>query len=133
MLKKKEIIAILFAFVLITFSVSFMKSKEAILYSALAIAIILMTNILTKKIVASYLDSKINLELWTLKTYGFKKGMYFKKPLPMGIIMPALVAVLTRGIFPWMTSLVYEVEPTTAGKAKRHGLFKLDLLLQQEF
>jgi len=78
---------------------------------------------MAKKIAAFYLDSEIEIRLWELKRYWYRKHDYFKKPIPAGAFMPLIVTVLTYGYTTWLAPLVFEVKPTIYRAARRWGLY----------
>ena len=51
------------------------------------------------------------------------KEQYFKKPFPIGIFLPILVALVSLGNFIWMAAMVFDVKPKISRVAKRHGLY----------
>jgi len=123
MITKKEIIWIILAVIILGFSISFLRETEFLLYSILAIFLVLVTNITAKKITASYLDSEIEIKLWHIKRYGFKPKKHFKKPFPIGAFLPIILSVLSLGYVKWLASLVFDVKPKIYRAAKRHGLY----------
>jgi Zn-dependent protease len=123
MLNKKEIISIFIITIILGFSISVFKSLEAFLYSVLSILLIFTINITAKKITASSYDSEIEIRIWELKRYGFKKHQYFKNPLLLGALLPIISVVLLQGTFAWMASLVFDVKPKISRAAKKHGLY----------
>ncbi|MBU2104187.1 MAG: hypothetical protein KKF67_00210 [Nanoarchaeota archaeon] len=124
MLNKNEITAIIASTIILGFVISLMKSLNAFLYTSLSILIIILINIAAKKIASFNLDSEIETKIWELKRYGYHTHNYFKKSLPIGLILPFLTAVLSFGYINWMASLVFDVKPKIYRAAKRHGLYK---------
>lgn len=109
--------------ILLAAGVSFLRSIDAFLYSLLAVFLVLVINILAKKITSFYLESEIEIKPWTVKRYGFKPTKYFKKPFPAWILLPIISAAITFGHFVWMSITTFEVKPKSYRAAKRHGLY----------
>ena len=126
MLNQKEIIAILVATVIIAFSINLISSVESFLYTLLAVFIIILANLIAKKITSFNLDSEIETSLWEIKRYGAKAHARFNKPFPLGAFLPILSKLILFPInsFVWMASLVFDVKAKTYRAAKRHGLYK---------
>jgi hypothetical protein len=124
MLNRKEVVVIIISIILLAFSVSFIKfSLSTFLYAVVSVFIILALNILAKKAMGYYVDSEVEIKLWEMQRYGFKSHEYFKKPIPIGAILPVLASLVTLGHFKWLAALVFEVKPKVYRAAKRHGLF----------
>jgi len=129
MLNKKEIFPILLIIVIISFSVSLSldmtEDWKAIGGTLLAVSIVILANIFTKKVIAYNLDSEIEMKIWEVGKYGFSKEKYSKKPFPLGAFLPILSKIV---LFPfnslvWMGSLIFDVKPRVYRGAKRHGLY----------
>ncbi|MCL5018238.1 MAG: hypothetical protein M1416_00515 [Candidatus Pacearchaeota archaeon] len=129
MLSKKEIFPILLVIIIISFSVSLsldmVENWQLIGGTVLAVSLVLLANIFTKKIVAYLLDSEIEMKIWSLERYGLRPAQHFKKPFPIGAFLPLISKLV---LFPfksmvWMASLVFDVKPRIYKGAKRHGLY----------
>ena len=123
MFNKKEFTPIAIILVILTISISFLKSWNAILYSFITIFFVLAINILAKKISSYYLDSEIKINLWTIKRYGFKPNYHFRNEFQSGAIFPLLFSVLSFGTMTWLACLVFDVKAKTYMAAKRYGLY----------
>ncbi len=125
MFDKKEIITIIIVTLILAFVISLVETIEIFLYTLLAVFLIIMINIISKKIMGFYLESEIEIKLWEIKQYGFKANQYFKRPFPVGAFFPLISKIF---LFPiqglvWMASLVFDVKPKIYRAAKRHGLY----------
>ena len=118
----KEIITIILASIILALTVAF-KNRTMLLYATISFLIILIINILTKKSVGYYLETKVKTKFWSIYQYGFRKDMHFKKPLPM-LWLPLIITLFTKGIFPWLGILEFDVEAKTERVSKRHGLYR---------
>lgn len=132
MLNKKEIIIILIVTLVLAFFISFLESSKIFLETLIFVFLILIVNISAKKVAGSYLDSEIEIGLWEIKRYGFKKHRYFKKPLPAGIFFPIISKIFLypfKGLV-WMACLIFDVKPKTYRAAKRHGLYNFSAMTE---
>lgn len=123
MLNKKEIGSIIIITIILAFALSLVKSMEIFLYTLLSVFLILIINIIAKKIASYYLESKIDIGLWEIKQYWFKKHWHFKKAFPAGAFFPIILTVLSMGIFTWLACLTFEVKPKAYRVAKKHELY----------
>ena len=126
MITKKEITAILIATVVLAFSINLISSLSSFLYTLLAVFILILANLIAKKITSFHLDSEIETSLWEIKQWGVKAHHRLKKPFPLGAFLPILSKLILFPInsFVWMASLVFDVKAKTYRAAKRHGLYK---------
>jgi len=123
MINLKESIAIVLISIILGFFISLITSFQAFFYSLLIIFIVILINILAKKITAYYLDSQIEIKIWNFQQWGYKKSQYMKKPFPIGIFMPILTAIITLGYVVWSACLTFDVKAKQYRAAKRHGLY----------
>ena len=126
MITRKEITAILVATIILAFSINLISSISSFLYTLLAVFVLILANLIAKKITSFHLDSEIETSLWEIKRYGVKAHHRFKKPFPLGAFLPILSKLILFPInsFVWMASLVFDVKAKTYRAAKRHGLYK---------
>ena len=108
---------------ILAFTISLVKSLEIFLYALLGVFLVLIINILAKKVASFYLDSEIEIKLWEIKRYGFKAHKYFKKPFPAGAFLPIIITAFSFGYINWMASLIFDVKPKIYRAAKRYGLY----------
>ncbi|MBU0894546.1 MAG: hypothetical protein KKF48_02830 [Nanoarchaeota archaeon] len=123
MFEKKEIVPILITTLILGVVISLIESLELFLYSLLAVFLVIIVNIVAKKISCFYLDSEIEIKLWEFKRYGFKKSSYFKKSFPAGAFFPIIFTAFTLGYVNWMACLVFDVKAKIYRAAKRHQLY----------
>lgn len=124
MLNKNEIIFILLITVVLGFTLSLVQTVEIFLWTLLSVFIILLINIISKKIASGYYESEIEVKLWEFKRFGFKHHYRLKKSFPAGIFFPIASTALSFGAFNWMASLVFEPKAKVYRAAKRHGLYR---------
>jgi len=123
MFTRKEIISILIATIILGFVVSPFSELNAFFLGFLLVLGVVLVNVLAKKAMAHYLDTKIEFDLWTVKRYGFTPAKKFKHPFPAAIIIPLFFALVSLGTIKWMTVLVFEPTAKVHRAARRHGLY----------
>lgn len=123
MINGKELLTIIISAIILAIAISFIKSLDSFLYALLIIFVIIAINVLTKKLIASNLDSQIEVKFWEMQKYGFKPHEYFKRPIPVGLILPIVVSLVTFGSVYWLGGLVFEVKAKVHRAAKRYGLY----------
>lgn len=126
MFKLKELAHIFIVILLFAFIISFLEGINAYLIALLLAAIILFVNILSKKLLAFFLELEIEQKIWHFQRWGLYERSHFKKPIPIGIILPFLLSWISYpiGFIKMLTFLQFEPKPTSARKAKRHGLYR---------
>ena len=123
MLTKKEIINILIVTLVLAFVISLIETLEIFLCTLLAVFLVIMVNLGSKKITSFYLDTEIETKLWEIKRYGFKTNKHFKRPFPAGAFFPIITTAFSFGYVNWMASLIFDVKGKVYKAAKRHGLY----------
>jgi len=123
MINRKEITAIIVMAIIFAFSISLLQSWNYFSYALIAMLIIMVANVLVKKITSFYLESEIETRLWEIKRWGFSPHRTFKKGFTIGAVLPPLTSALSFSYFVWMASLVFDVKPKVHRAVKRHGLY----------
>jgi hypothetical protein len=122
MFNNKEVISVLIITLILAFVLSFPNPRNILLFT-LPILLVVLINILAKKISSFYLDSEIEIKIWEFKRYGFKPGRHLKKPFPIGAFLPVITSILTIGNFVWLNGLTFDVKAKVYRAAKRFGLY----------
>ena len=131
MLEKKEILVLLLITLVFAVTLSFLK-MDIFAEVLLAVFIVLVLNIAAKKMAAFYLESDIEIKLWRMERYGFKRHEYFKRPFEIGIFLPIIVSLVSLGNLLWMASMVFDVKPKVYRAAKRHGLYSFSEMTEAQ-
>jgi len=111
---KKEIVWMIL-FIIIASFISLL-SPEAKIYPSkilptiLIFSIIIITSISVKKIVSKNYAIKIEHKSWELQRWGYYKRSKFKKPVPIGIILPFFIAFFSIGFIKPFTFFQFDVE-----------------------
>jgi Zn-dependent protease len=134
MINKKEIFLSLSVILLISFTINLLNDWNEFLVILSSVAIVFGANIFTKKILAYYLDSEIEIKLWQITRIGVRSGQHFKRPFPAGAFFPIISKIF---LFPfksfiWMASLVFDIKPKVYRPAKRHGLYSFSEVTESQ-
>jgi len=134
MLNKKEVITILLACVILAFSLVLVTTIDIFLKTLLMVFIVVVLNVATKKAMSFYYEADIEIMFWEMSRFGFKPGRHFKKPFPIGAIIPLISKILLFPInsFVWMASLIFDVKPKAQRAAKRHGFYSFYEMTEHE-
>jgi len=136
----KEAMSILIATIVFTFVITFNKifqkgglTLEFALVALLIAFAILMINIITKKIIAKTMDSSIEHKILEWQRWGFYERSYTKYPIPIGVLLPFVIAVLFQGYFYVLVFLKFDVAPSLGRVRKAVGLYRFsDMTENQE-
>ena len=123
MFNKKEIGLVVITTLILAFTIS-LRNLGLFLWTILAVFIAIMINIISKKIISYKLDTEIEIDLLELQKFGVRPHQHFKKPAPIGLILPFIVMIISAGYFTWMGSLIFNVKSKIHRTAKRFGLYK---------
>lgn len=123
MLKTKEVISILLAIILFAFVIWFFKDTRLILPSFVIAAVVILTNIVAKKIAARYFHSEAEVSIWQFQRWGYYQRSHFKTPKPIGLILPFLLvfASAPEGAIKMLTFLQTEITVTIKRISKKRG------------
>lgn len=129
MITLKELLSIVLAIIILAFSNSFTNVNN-FLYSLLIFTIIILVYITSKKLMAYYLEAEEETKIWTLKRFGWHEKSHFKTPLPLGIILPFILSLLSLGLIKWFAVLESDVKTTVARASKRHDFYSYSELTE---
>jgi len=132
MFKLKEIAHILVASLVLAFAITLLETKEMFLFILISVFIIILINILVKKITAYYLESEIETRLWEIESMGLLGALTggavhpsqkFRYPFQAGIFFPIISKLIFFSInsFVWMAALTFDVKTKIYKSAKRHN------------
>ena len=123
MMNLKEISFIVLVSIVLAFTITLITSLNSFFSFLLVVFLVILINVIAKKITAFFLESKIEMKLWEVSRYWFKPSWRFNKPAPAGIIMPLLVTFLTVGRVYWLAALVFDVKVKASRAAKKWGTY----------
>ena len=94
MLNLKEIGVIVFSALLLGLIISVVETWQKFYYITIIILVIIMINVIAKKVISYYLDSEVEIKPWNVERWWFKAHHRFKKPVPAGIFVPIILKIL---------------------------------------
>jgi len=124
-LGKKEIWSIVAAVLLMAVIISFMENelKMSVFLSSLLIsAIIFSVSVLSKKLFAYSIDVEIRQKLWEFRRFWITSWAYLRKPIPIGLILPVLLAFLSGGAIKFFAFLQFESRAMPSKAVKKYGM-----------
>jgi Zn-dependent protease len=123
MLNTRELAYIITISIILAFTISLVETLELFLFTLFFVFLVIIINVLAKKITAFILDSEIEIKLWEVKRWGYRAHHHLKKTFPAGAFLPLLVTGLSFGFLYWMSCLVFETKGKVYRAAKRWGLY----------
>jgi hypothetical protein len=119
MFTKREAIWIFIASLVMGFMIAFPNNFSLIL---LPIAfIIILTNVIAKKLVAKHFGIDIQHQNWEFQRYGWYERSKFKKPFPIGLVFPFLLTIFSLGIIKPLTLLQFKSKPSKTRVARKRA------------
>ena len=128
MFKSDELIHILLAVLIISFVIGL--AINSFLTAVVFAIIILFANILAKKAMAYFLDCGIKIKIWYMQRYGIYERSKFKYPVPMGVILPFIISILSIGQIVWLAVTEFEIYPLKSRASKKIGLYRFSELTE---
>lgn len=119
MFTKKEAIWIIIAILIGGFAIGLSSSLKPSLIGLLWAFIIILVSATAKKIAAPIYSIKIEHKVWGWQRWGWYERSHFKKPIPLGIILPFFLSVLSLGTIRPLTLLQFDAENITQKRALR--------------
>ncbi|MDP1729212.1 MAG: hypothetical protein Q8L27_03360 [archaeon] len=124
MISKKEVGVI--AISIILFSLLLVFNNQKISYneipkSLILVSTIILISIFAKKITALKLDMEIEHKVWNFQRYWVTTGSKLPFPLPMGILFPTLLAIISGGWIKFLTFMQFESKALPSKVAKKYG------------
>ena len=123
MFTKKEGVSILIAMIIMAFTLTFLEGvpilKTFPKYFIFAFVIISIS-VLSKQAVGRVLQIEIKQSIWKWQRFWFTKWAYFKKPIPLGLILAPLFAFLFMFRY-FLCFLQYDSKALLMKATKRWG------------
>lgn len=112
MISKQEIIFIILASLVLGYSFALFKgiTWSIFFYYILLFLITLIINTAVKKITAYKLGCNVNIKLIKLKRFGFQEHFKFKRAIPLWLILPILIALVSLGNLFYLGIMSYDIE-----------------------
>ena len=109
--------------------VSFTSLNKEVIISRIPIAllisiVVILVSVFAKKITARKIDVKIQHKIFEWERYWWSKGSHFKKPIPMGIIFPLLLLVLSAGFVKFFAFFEFKSEALVSKAVKKYGRYR---------
>jgi len=119
MFTKKEVVWIIIAILIGGFAIGLSSQLKPSLIGLLWAAIIIFVSVIAKKIAAPAYSIKIEHKAWGWKRWGWYERSKFKKPIPLGIILPFFLSVLSLGLIKPLILLQFDAENLAHKRALR--------------
>ncbi|OIO81500.1 hypothetical protein AUJ84_00990 [Candidatus Pacearchaeota archaeon CG1_02_32_132] len=124
-MNEKEIIHVIIAIIILSIVISFTELIQTNFYylgtAIIFASIIIITNVLGKKVAASFLDASVEHSILSWSRYGFKPDWHLKKEIPSGAILPLVFSAFSLGYIKVMAILTYDTSALKRRAAKRFG------------
>lgn len=110
MFKQKEAVWILISIIIFEFIILFPMPEDFNLLLILVPIIVVLVNVFSKKIACEYFNIRIEYEPWEIQRFGLYKKSKFKKPFPIGLVLPIALAIFSLGIIKPLALLQFKHE-----------------------
>ena len=124
MATKREVMSILLSILLMAIMLNFSQedsTQEKLIFSLVASFIVIISAVFSKKIVSSILDVKIENKIWEFKRYWWTRSSELKRAIPIGILLPLLLSLLSYGSIKFFTFLQFNSEALPSKVVKKYG------------
>jgi len=126
MIKAKEMISIILVIILFAFILWFFDGDTEVIISCFIVAaVVILTNVIAKKIAARYYHTEAEIRIWEFQRWGYYTRSHFKSPKPIGLILPfLLVFASATGFIKMLTFLQTDISPTIRRVSRKRGGLK---------
>lgn len=133
MINWKEFGFLIITSIITAFAVTLAKDLNLFLLALLGVFILILVNVLVKKMMAYFLEAEIEIKIWEIKRFGFKTHQYWKRAFPLGVFAPLISKIIFFPLngFVWMASLVFETKAKAYHAAKRHGIYSFSEMTEE--
>lgn len=132
MFNRKEIAWIIIVALIFGFLIAFSyeseseSESEALIFNDSLIVflisfLIILTSVFIKKLAVKYFSVDIQFQIWKFKRYGWYTRSHFKKPIPIGLILPFFLTIMSLGIIKPFTFLQFKSKPAITRILKKRG------------
>jgi len=145
MLNKNELFSISISALVLGIIVSLFETPEIFIVTTLTILVVILINVIAKKILAFTFDSELEIKPWEFRRFllpnlfskksvfrGYKPHQKMKKAIPAGIFLPLILKVLSFGVISWMATLTFDVKGTIYRARRRFGLYQFTDITEGE-
>mgnify|MGYP001596391204 CR=1 FL=1 len=110
MFTQKEAVWILISIIIFEFIILFPIPENFNILLILIPIIIILINVFSKKIACNFFNIKIEHKPWEIQRFGLSMRSKLKKPFPVGLVFPIVLAILSLGIIKPLTLLQFDYE-----------------------
>lgn len=113
---KKELTWMLITIIILAFIIGIISdpskntARIEIITPLIASTLIIFTTVITKKIAAPHFNIRIEHRSWEFQRYGYYTRSYFRRPIPIGLLFPFFITLLSLGYIKPMTLLQFDVQ-----------------------
>ena len=130
---KKEIAWIILAIIILGFIIEFSEAYTLAAIGLIYAAIIIIVSVLVKNLAAEYFYVNIEHKIWELQQWSWTKRSKFKKPVPMGLILPFFITFVSIGAVKIMTILQFDGKPSKKRILKKRGAVRKSEVNESDF
>ncbi|MFA5173943.1 MAG: hypothetical protein WC438_02055 [Candidatus Pacearchaeota archaeon] len=123
--KKEAVLIIVFSLVfMFLIALKFPLELEYNLNTIIAPFIIILTSILVKKFASKHYYVDIQHEILDFQRWGWYQRSEFKKPLPIGLILPFFLGIFSLGAIKPFTFFQFKSKPSKLRVLKTRGMIR---------
>jgi len=130
---KKEYVWTLIAIIILGFIIEFSIEYTLTIRGFVYAAVIIISSILIKNLASEYFYVDIEHKVWEWKQWWFTKRAHFKKPIPIGLIIPFFIAFVFLGTAKIMTILQFDGKPSKKRILKARGSLRKQEVNESDF
>jgi len=125
MFTQKEAVWILISIIIFEFIILFPIPENFNILLILVPIIIILINVISKKIACDFFNLKIEHKPWEIQRFGWYRRSKFKKPFPLGLVFPIVLTILSLGIIKPLTLIQFDYENIPEKRIlKQRGLIR---------
>ena len=120
-MEKKEASIILIVIILMSLIILLHENSLNFLWILFISTTIILLSIFCKKLTAKIIDIKIEHKIWLFQRWWIGKSSHLKRPIPAGVIIPALLSLISSGFITCFSFLQFESKALPGKAVKKYG------------
>ena len=112
---------IVIAIILMSLIIILHEKSLNFLWITIVSALTVLVSVFCKKLTAKIIDIKIEHKIWIFQRWWIGKSSHLKNPVPTGVIIPAILSLISNGFITCFSLLQFESKALPGKAVKKYG------------
>jgi hypothetical protein len=129
-MEKKEVLIIVIAIILMSLIIILHEKSLNFLWITFVSALTVLVSVFCKKLTAKIIDIKIEHKIWVFQRWWVGKSSHLKNPVPAGVIIPAILSLVSTGFITCLSILQFESKALPGKAVKKYGAKRFSEIME---